>query len=223
MRQVLTFLTALTALLPLFEVAAFGTAHPTPIAQHPSAMCIRAPRTVDELIAIAGPRQTPVIIDDFGNLPDSLPTGTPVDPDTAAEIRVMLGEFAACILSGELLRSYAYFSERFIQDAGPLDEGYLASLAATPTPEPDQTFYSIDDVSQVERLRDGRVGAVVTAGGGCERSQPEPTCTFYAIFVQDQHGWVIDEQIRDILGPDGVLTVSEYLELPGTPVSTPTV
>lgn len=217
MLALLTILTMLSVIVPPASLA--GQA--TPPSGLAPARCVREPRTIDEVRALAGVRENAVVIRSFGELSDALPSGLPVEPATAEEIRATLDEFAACILSGELLRSYAYFSDRFMRDAGPLAEEYVAILAGSPTPEPDQTFYSIDTVSRIERLADGRVGAVVTAGGGCERSQPEPTCTFYALFVQEDGRWSIDEQIRELRGPDGFLTVSEYLEQQETPVATP--
>ena len=157
------------------------------------------------------------------DLPTELPSGVPVDAVTASAIRVMLDEFAACVVSGEQLRGLAYFSDHYISEAGPLDESVFAGLAATLTPEPDPAFFSIANVDRIETLADGRVGAVVTAGGGCEGSQPEPTCTVYAIFVQERGRWSFDEQIRTLAAPDGsgVLTVPEYLERQATPVATP--
>lgn len=221
MRQILMLLAIATALVPTLVSSDVSEIHGTAVTDRPAATCAREPRSVDELIAIAGVRESAVVISSFEELPDTLPSGAPVEPATADEIRAMLDEFVACILSGEQLRSYAYFSDRFLRDAGPIDEGYLSTLAGTPTPEPDQTFYAVDDVSRIERLADGRVGAVVTYGGGCERSQPEPTCVYYTIFVEERGRWSFDEAIRELIGPDGFMTVSEYLAQVGTPIATP--
>ena len=223
LRPVLVLLTLLTMVMGLRESRVGAATPATPVAGMAPSRCVREPRSVDEIRALAGVRERAVVISTLEDLPRELPSGVPVDAAAASAIRAMLDEFAACVLSGDQLRGFAYFSDRFIHDAGPLDESYLASLVATPTPEPDQTFYSIADVSRIETLADGRVGAVVTASGGCERSQPEPTCTFYTIFVQERGRWSFDEQIRELAAPDGshVLTVPEYLEQHGTPAATP--
>ena len=222
MRPLLLLLAVVTILGPASAGARLAVGHRILMLDGGASICSREPRTVDELRRLAPRAQSgPLVPRTLEDLPTDLPSGVPVDPETVLEIRAMLDEFAACLLSGDLLRGYAYFSDHSIQAAGPLDERFLAILAATPTPEPDPTFYAIADISRAERLADGRVGAVVTASGGCERSQPEPTCVFYAIFVQAHGRWVIDEQIRELAGPDGVLTIPEYLERQGTPAATP--
>ncbi len=223
MRQILTLLTILAQFVPMLASSDVDAVQATPVTDRPVATCGREPRTVDELIAIAGVRESAVVISSFEDLPDTLPSGAPVEPATEDEIRAMLDEFVACILSGEQLRSYAYFTDRFLRNAGPIDEGYLSTLAGTPTPEPDQTFYAVDDVSRIERLADGRVGAVVTYGGACERSQPEPTCTFYLLFLEQDGQWFIDDQIRFLTTSDRseFLTVPEYLARETPQVATP--
>lgn len=197
----------------------------TPASQSDQATCGREPRTVEDLRRIAPPPPSgPVIPTAIEDLPTELPSGAPVDAETVSRIRAMMDEQAACFLDGDELAGLAYLTDGFLRTIGSLSEENLDRLATTtPTPEPDPTFYSIEDVSRVERLDDGRVGAIVTAGGACERSQPEPTCTFYLLFLEQDGQWFIDDQIRFLTTSDRseFLTVPEYLARETPQVVTP--
>lgn len=191
----------------------------------PAATCSREPRTVEELRRLASPAPSgPLAPTSLDDLPTQLPTGTAVDARTGAAIRSVMEQLGACFLAGDQLGGFAYFSDGFVRSLRSFTEDELLALATTtPTAEPDQSFYSVEDVSRVERLDDGRVGALVTAGGGCERSQPKPTCVNYVLFVEEEGLWLIDGTINELVVPGEPfpVIVAAYLEGQGTPVATP--
>ena len=154
--------------------------------------------------------------------PTALPHGTPVDADTAGEIRTMLDQLAACAMTGDTPRLYAYFSDHWLSSGfiGPQFIDQLVGATPTPVAVPNTIF--VRDVTNIERLPDGRVGALVTIGGLCEQSQPQPTCVQYMGFVQQGGLWYVDYQITAIAGPHGGVTqLGQYLQEHGTPVATP--
>ena len=227
MRGVLAIvLPVLVVLTPFAFAVGSVDAQVTPTVTRSEVTCDRAPRTIDEIRALADTtRNAAGAVRDVSDFPGVLPSGTPVRPETNGEIRAMMDDFAACIQGGQILRGFAYLSDHYLTDQAYLDEDFLVSLeTATPTPEAEAGYFVVRTLDQVERLADGRVGAVVTYGGACERSQPDPTCVYYALFVEDQGRWFMDEVIDRLVSPDGddILSVPEYLELQGTPVATPT-
>ena len=65
----------------------------------------------------------------------------------------------------------------------------LDLMLTTPTPLPRDERLGLVNVSEVRRLADGRVGAVVVTRDG-ERGYAD-----YLFFVEGESGWLIDERV----------------------------
>ncbi len=218
-------LPVLVVLTPFAFAGGSAVAQATPTVARSETACDRAPRAVDEIRALAETtRSAAEVVQDVSDFPNALPSGSPANRETIVEIRSMLDDFAACIQSGQILRSFAYLSDHYLTEEAFLDEDFLVSLeTATPTPEAEAGYFIVRTLDRVERLADGRVGAVVTYGGACEGSQPDPTCVYYVLFIEEQGVWFMDNVIDRLVSPNGddLLSVPEYLEQQGTPVATP--
>lgn len=124
-------------------------------------------------------------------------------------------------MTGDGFRLFAYFSDDWLS-SGRLSPSAIDDLA-TPVPAASPDEISVRVVTDIERLPDGRVGALVTLGGLCEQSQPQPICVQYIGFVQQDGLWHVDFQIDTLTGPNGygIIPIAEYLQEHGTPVATP--
>ena len=123
----------------------------------------------------------------------TLPLGEPADAQTVAMIEdtVVVAVFA-CFAAGDFLAAAAYFTDDFVASFGPeLGVGEAAARAVLEHPEPQQEDVRILAIADVMELGDGRVGAFVVEqrGGG-------PPLSSYAIFVEDDGDWLVDEVIE---------------------------
>ncbi|MGH2613823.1 MAG: hypothetical protein ACRDJC_01165, partial [Thermomicrobiales bacterium] len=125
----------------------------------------------------------------------TLPTGAPVDVETATAMEKIVRQWLACQNAGEPLRAWALFSDgylyRLLSRQG-LPEG-LNTAAATPDPEPDGGA----DLLQIRGQRvlaDGRFGATVTIA---YPSVPMPK-TFFFYFTEIGDRLVIDGILGEI-------------------------
>lgn len=181
--------------------------------------CHVAPRSAAEVRALIG---TPAS-DEPGRdvpIPTAVPSGTPVDPATRAEIVDAVREFVACVNTGEPLRYFALVSDGFLVALGPQEEENFEGLEAAGTPAPEDERANLLGVWNVQALADGRVAAAVTIGN-VDDPHPAPGRTTVWIFVRGDDRWLLDERIERVL-VNGELTY--VADVVGTPPSgaTPT-
>ncbi len=131
----------------------------------------------------ADPSPTPFVI----------PDGERADEATVDAITEAVRGSLACRNAGDYLRAYAYFSDRFLHDliGGPagVDAALMAFLTESPTPVAEPERLTLVDVSEVRRLADDRVGAIVVT-----RSADEAYAD-YLFFVEADDGWLIDDRV----------------------------
>jgi hypothetical protein len=111
-------------------------------------------------------------------------------------------ESVACRNAGDFLRAYALFTDRFLaQLLGPpdaIDPDLIARLTVPPTAVPEPQQLALGSVTEIRRLADGRVGAIVVT--------QDQTMVYadYLYFAQVDDRWLIDERVY--LANDDVAT-----------------
>lgn len=146
--------------------------------------------------------------------PVGVPSGTPVDLDTARAIEDVTREFVACLNAGGPLRWLSLFSEAWLKDV-LTPETLLARPPATPVPVEERA--TLLGIWHIQAINDGRVVATV-ARGGVDDPHPAPGRTSYFFFVLEDGEWRIDEMASEIV-VDGQWVFVADLEgpPPGTP------
>lgn len=174
-----------TALAVSHPVATMAQSTPVPVST-----CDVAPRSFDELAALAA---TPVP----STTPSALSTiGEPIDSNQVAQIHATVQRFIDCSNSGEPLRVYALYTDRYLQqqlslERPSIDQSRYDSLA-TPIPAESGKGAVLVSIDREMRHLDGRLGAEVTIS---YPSIPTPK-TFLFSFVVMEDSVLID----DILG-----------------------
>jgi hypothetical protein len=175
------------AIAVVFGTAIVSSAHSTPVA---AKGCTVEPRTFAELSALANAPLTPT------PPPVSMTIGEPISSEVANEIQTTVQRFIDCSNSGEPLRVFALYTDRYLQQLLTLerpliDQARYDSLA-TPIPASAGDEATLIHITKARRLLDGRAGAEVTI------SYPSipTTKTFFFTFVITSDGLLID----DILG-----------------------
>ncbi len=175
------------ALLPLLLIMPRSTAARQAT---PATGCDIAPRTTDELGALATtasatPAATPSLVAPLGT-----PAGESVDPATIAELQQTLQLTTNCADAHDLLRLLALYSDRFIA-AQILAPQPVPIVRATPAATPSYIVRipppvgAEPEVEQAYRLPDGRIWALVRTGNRME----------VIVFVRDtqRNLWQIDD------------------------------
>ncbi|MER3439661.1 MAG: hypothetical protein C4346_19865, partial [Chloroflexota bacterium] len=161
---VAAFLAVAAGLLALAGPVTGQLGSPSPATPFPAVPCDVAPRTVQELAAIAA-SATP--------LPDTYPLtiyigepprGVPPDAQTVAGVTRTVQLLIACCLAGDELRLAALFTDDSLRLVTAGADAASLMVLATPSPSPNQDEY-LAAVEQVQLLADGRVSALVTRGG----------------------------------------------------------
>ena len=156
--------------------------------------CAAEPRDVDDVLAlwyddgelIASPAdvEAPTEV--------TIPLGEPVDAATAAAIEATVVAVFACFAAGDVLAATAHFTDELVASFGPepgtSEEDARAFLEAG---EPEDEEGQILAVTDVMDLGDGRVGAFVV-----EQTAGEPAFSSYAVFVEGEDGWLVDEIVE---------------------------
>jgi hypothetical protein len=189
---------AITLLWLTTGAAAAGEAHAqatdaAPAAPGPTdpASCTVEPRTMAELRQIidaaAQARATPA--PEPSPLPlSALPPGEPADAETVAAITATVEQAVACRNATDTLRYLALLSDDLLR-ALAVDLAYFIvedrTGLRTPTPLYEEDWIHLEEISCARVLPDGRVGAVVEAGG--QRS--------FLIFVADGDRCLIDDDV----------------------------
>lgn len=185
---------------PLLTVAQEATpaAEPFPMVADP-ADCTGEPADVNALLDVwYGAGASPVAMTDGSDGTASteitVPVGSPAtDAVTAEVISVVHGVFS-CFAAGDAARAFGYFSDDLAREFGPEPgtprEDAEAFMTGTPQPEAEDERSTIVAITDVMMLSEGRVGAFVVEGFAGQ------TLTSYAIFVQQDDRWVVDEIIE---------------------------
>jgi len=142
------------------------------------------------LAVAASPAPTPT--------PGVTPKGVPADAETVDAITAVVRELVGCYNAGELLRSYALYTDAYLRRLFSRQGGFPQTTYdsfATPQPADDPvTNTAILDITDVRLLPDGSVGATVTLRYA---SIPMPK-TFYFTFVRVEGRWLIDGILGEI-------------------------
>lgn len=177
-------------------------------------LCTIEPTTVEALQALYG-TPAPAGAGEANSLAESetpevdvIPTGTPADEATTAEVTAAIQRQFACNNSGNLLASLAGISEHFISTEignAVFDEDLVAALEASPVALPADQQVVLLAVRDVTVYEDGRVGALIdyTIAGNPEGNSGQETDLF--IFVNEGGVWLLDdsfENLEDTYGPD---------------------
>lgn len=125
-------------------------------------------------------------------------TGEPADQATIDAITQTMLQVSACNATGEPRRSGGLYTDAgFVEDTLGIDEEGIAYFASTPTP-PDKEGMVIFDITGVQVLPDGRVGAIVLFGpGGIYGAS-------YMIFAREGGRYLMDHWVDEPfnLSPD---------------------
>lgn len=147
----------------LLETAAGQSATPpsdgTPAPMIPGAdECMVEPRSIDELQTLIGVA-TPGESVPQRPVPTEVPSGTMPDERTVSGVMHTIREVIACVNTGDERRALALYTDNGLAQLGPLPDENFDVGPATPPAQEDRT--AIAQVSDIETLPDGRVGAVV--------------------------------------------------------------
>lgn len=174
------------------------TAAQFPMVADPGA-CTGEPADINALLdAWYGAGASPVAVsgapDGMASTEITIPVGSPATDEVTAEIvSVVVGVFS-CFAAGDAARAYGYFSEDLARAFGPEPgtprEDAEAFMTGTPQPETEDERSTIVAITDVMMLSEGRVGAFVVEGFAGQ------SLTSYAIFVQQDERWVVDEIIE---------------------------
>jgi hypothetical protein len=156
--------------------------------------CTAEPRSFDEIQALrrlgeASPpaRRTPGLV----------PTGSPADEATVAQVRATIEELLACFATGEPLRVWSLYTDDYMGRLLYRQRGFDRSLYdayATPRPAGADELVELRTLTDVHLLADGRVGATVALfypGIGLEKR-------FFFVFLRQDGRWRIDDVVGEI-------------------------
>jgi len=154
--------------------------------------CTVAPKTLDELQSILA---TPVAATPAASpVTTAMPSGTPADATTVAEVQATLREAVACINTGQTLKIVQFYSDNLLRRifAGyPLEQLTQGTpVAGTPVPLSEGQQTELIAISGMVVEPDGRVAVVVT---GDNHADPSPASDTLFIFVKVGDKWFIDD------------------------------
>jgi hypothetical protein len=162
----------------------------TPAASPTTATCDVAPRSTAEILTLAGADPS-----EIEPMP-ALPSGDPADSGTTVAITAALGEMAACLTAGDMLRFYALHSDDWLRRSLAVVEGMaLLTTSIPPLDDGHQARYL--GPWHVQILVDGRVLAAVLLVVGDEL-RPDPNRTRVLLFVHRNGRWLVDETIASV-------------------------
>jgi hypothetical protein len=125
-------------------------------------------------------------------------SGPQAPEETVAEITEVVRGSIACSNAGDILRALAYFSDSYVEHmfSGPngVDyPGFLEYVATPPAAVPEDQQLALIEISNVELLKDGSVGATVITG------DPANPFVDYLIFVNEDGRWLIAAAISSTM------------------------
>jgi hypothetical protein len=205
---------ALTGFLVVGGLSAATAQDATPSAglSTDASLCTIEPTTVEALQAAYG-TPAPAGAGEANSLAESgtpevdvLPTGTPADEATVAEVTEAIQRQFACNNAGNLLASLAGISQHFISTElgnAVFDEDLVAALEASPVPVPADQQVQLLSIRDVTVYEDGRVGALIdyTIPNNPEGINGLETDLF--IFVNQDGVWLLDDSFENLEGTYG--------------------
>jgi hypothetical protein len=203
-KSIITILVALALVGSAFAIPLVGRAQEaTPTAdQFPfvpdPAECTGEQADVNALLDLwYGPDGSPIAADTSAAVTATevtIPIGTPADEQVKAEVITVVRGVFSCFAAGDASRAFAFFTDQLASEFGPEPgtprEDAVAYMTGTPQPESEEERSTLVAVTDVMLLSDGRVGAFVIEEFGGE------TLTSYAIFVQQDGHWLLDDVIE---------------------------
>ena len=172
----------------------------------PADECQVEPRAVDEVFALLGLMEEAEGGAPAARTPVPAPPWTAADKETAAAAEATAREWLACINADDNLRIAALMSDaaltRFFASAlGAAEaiEAARANLAGTPVPRSEEEHAQLVAVSDVSRLDDGRIAALVVVKEPALR--PSGQETLLLIFTPVGDRLLIDDLIQFSAGP----------------------
>ena len=187
------------------SVAAQATPHAGRERAVPVADCQVEPRSSDELFALLGLAEGAKAAAPAARTPVPAPPWVAADKETAAAAEATAREWVACINADDNLRLAALMTDaaltRFfagVQAAGAMEEA-RAAVAGTPQPRADEERAQIVTVSDVSRLDDGRIAALVVIKEPAAR--PGGQESLLLIFTPSEDRMLIDDIIQFSLAP----------------------
>jgi hypothetical protein len=161
--------------------------------------CTGEPADVNALLDVwYGAGATPVAVsgasDGMASTEITIPVGSPATDEVIAEVISVVQGVFSCFAAGDSARAFAYFTDDLAREFGPepgtTREDAEAFMTGTPQPEAEDEESTIVAITDVMMLSEGRVGAFVV-----ERFAGQSS-TSYAIFVQQDDRWLVDEVIE---------------------------
>lgn len=213
MYRIRTFATAL-ALAGFFVASGAGTtwaqdATPGPVDLSPNPeLCNQAPRTLEEIEAIAGTpaaagsSDATAVALDQNQQPVELPTGDEAPKEAVDGIVATIVQIIACYNGGDRLAELGGMTDGFLQSQagiGFFDENLMVTLPASPVALPEETQTQLLDTRNFTLFPDGRVGLLVyhrapsQSAAGVDGLQIE-----LWIFKETDGRWLLDESIANL-------------------------
>lgn len=151
-------------------------------------------------------------------LPIGIPSGPPVDPDTAEAIKDVTLELVACFNAGSPVRLASLFTEALLRPLDLPDQPLSALPPVTPLPMAERV--TLLGVWNIQALSDGRVVATV-AIDMVDDPHPAPGRTSYFFFAREDGEWRIDEMTNEVFVDGQWVFVADLVgPPPGTPTPT---
>jgi hypothetical protein len=185
-------MTVSTVAMSQLDVVVASQDAPTPSAT-PSSVCEVAPRSHEEIaVLLADPDVATPPATTAGQ---TIPTGVPVNAETAAAMEQIVRQWLACQNAGEPLRAWALFSDGYLyrllsrQGMPDIVDAALATSGANANGRA-----QLAEIHGQRMLPDGRYGATVTIA---YPSVPMPK-TFFFYFAEIEDRLVIDGILGEI-------------------------
>jgi hypothetical protein len=160
-----------------------------------AAACSVEPRSVEELRALFREVDATTMPDDLAATPAPMPAGTPADEPIAEAVNGVWREIVACLSAGDQPRLFALYSDDMVRRQlqidiafGVTEDALIDYLEATPVPISDTESLSVDPLTDVHLLPDGRVAA--TKAGDSGRAEA-------LIFIPQGDSWLLDAWFED--------------------------
>lgn len=157
-----------------------------------AAECTVEPRSADELQTLYRAVAATPLPDDLAITPAArAPTGKPADEATTAAVNGVWREIVACLSAADQTRLFALYSDDSVRRQlqidiafGVTEEALIAYLQATPIPISDTEGLTVDRLTDVQILPDGRVVATKPTEAGHSEA---------LVFIHQDGRWLLDE------------------------------
>ncbi len=177
--------------------------------------CTQAPRTLEALEALIGtpvPSQSEAAPETGSPAPIELPVGEPAPKEAIDGVVATIVENVACFNAGNYLAQFGGMTDAYLLsqiEAGAIDQGIEAQLAATPAALSEDQQTQLLDTRDFTLYPDGRVGVLVYYKAPSTPLNEGDDVRIELWIFQDVDGrWLLDEtitgledQLRDVATP----------------------